>query len=206
MVKRAIVLVLLLIIAAPLLARGLTALASSGRVYAEPGAVPARRVAVVFGAGVRNGQPSAVLYDRVASAVALYRSGRVDKLLMSGDNRFANYNEPGAMRRAALQMGVPDEDIALDHAGRSTYDTCYRAHDIFGLRDAVLVTQDYHLDRAIFTCRALGVDAVGLAADRRGYRGMTWFQVREIGATANALLELFVTRPTPVLGEPLPIQ
>lgn len=203
--KRLILLVALALIALPFLTRGITALAATGRVFDDAAVAPQHRVAVVFGAGVRNGQPSAVLYDRVASAVALYRAGKVEKLLMSGDNRFENYNEPGVMRRAALEMGVRDEDIVLDYAGRSTYDTCYRARDIFGVDRAVLVTQDFHLDRAIFTCRAMGVDAVGLAADRRGYRGMTWFQVRELGATVNAFVELFVTRPAPVLGERLPI-
>jgi vancomycin permeability regulator SanA len=199
--RRVFLVTLIAVMALPILARGTTAALAQGRLFSDPQVAPARHVAVVFGAGVRNGQPSAVLFDRVASAVALYRAGKVDKLLMSGDNRFETYNEPGAMRRAALQLGVPDADIVLDYAGRSTYDTCYRARTIFGLRDAVLVTQGYHLDRALFTCRALGVDAVGLAANLRNYRGMIWFQFRELGATVNAFLELFVTRPTPVLGE-----
>jgi SanA protein len=199
--RRVFLATLIAVMALPILTRGATAALAQGRLFSDPQAAPARHVAVVFGAGVRNGQPSAVLFDRVASAVALYRAGKVDKLLMSGDNRFETYNEPGAMRRAALQLGVPDADIVLDYAGRSTYDTCYRARTIFGLRDAVLVTQDYHLDRALFTCRALGVDAIGFAANLRSYRGMSWFQFRELGATVNAFLELFVTRPTPVLGE-----
>jgi vancomycin permeability regulator SanA len=200
-----IALVVVFAISSPFLARGITSLNANGRIYFED-SMPSHKVAVVFGAGVRNGQPSAVLYDRVASAVELYRAGKVSKLLMSGDNRFANYNEPGVMRNTAMQMGVPDEDIVLDYAGRSTYETCYRASAIFGLSDAVLVTQDYHLDRAVFTCGVLGVDAVGYAADQRGYRGMTWFQVREIGATLNAFWELFITRPAPVLGEPVSIE
>lgn len=183
----------------------MTALAANGRVFTDVNAVPAKPVAVVYGAGIRNGQPTAVLYDRVAAAVALYKAGVVSKLLMSGDNRFANYNEPAAMRRTALQMGVPDEDIVLDLAGRSTYDTCYRAHDIFAVNSAVLVTQDFHLDRAITTCRVLGIDAVGFVADQRSYRGMVWFQFRELGATMNAFVELFITRPLPVLGDKMPI-
>lgn len=181
------------------------ALAANGRVFTDAAQVPAKPVAIVYGAGIRNGQPTAVLYDRVSAAVALYNAGVVRKLLMSGDNRFANYNEPAAMRRTALQLGVPDEDIVLDLAGRSTYDTCYRARDIFGVTAAVLVTQDFHLDRAITTCRVLGIDAAGFVADQRTYRGMTWFQFRELGATLNAFVELFITRPTPVLGEKLPI-
>lgn len=205
MVKRLIAAVALLLIALPFLARGLTALNANGRIYADA-SMPSHKVAIVFGAGVRNGQPSAVLYDRVASAVELYRAGTVSKLLMSGDNRFANYNEPGVMRTTAMQLGVPDDDIVLDYAGRSTYETCYRANAIFGVRDAVLVTQDYHLDRAVFTCGVLGVDAVGYAADQRNYRGMSWFQMREIGATLNAFWELFITRPEPMLGERVEIE
>ncbi|MFC1466553.1 MAG: vancomycin high temperature exclusion protein [Candidatus Brachytrichaceae bacterium NZ_4S206] len=205
MIKRMIWVAIILLIGVPLLARGFTMVFARSRIYAAPEAVPHHRVAIVFGAEARNGRPSAVLYDRIASAVALYKAGAVDKLLMSGDNRFANYNEPGVMRQTALQLGVPDADIVLDYAGRSTYDTCYRAREIFGLREAVLVTQAYHLDRAIFTCSALGVASVGYPADERRYARMRWFQIREIGATLKALWDVFVARPLPVLGEPLPI-
>ncbi|MCS6848479.1 MAG: ElyC/SanA/YdcF family protein [Anaerolineae bacterium] len=205
MIRRIVLLAAILLIAVPLLARGFTMAFARSRIYAAPEAVPHHRVAIVFGAEVRNGRPSAVLYDRIASAVALYKAGVVDKLLMSGDNRFANYNEPEVMRRTARELGVPDADIVLDYAGRSTYDTCYRARYIFGLRNAVLVTQAYHLDRAIFTCSALGVAAVGYPADERRYARMPWFQIREIGATLKAFWDLFVARPLPVLGEPLPI-
>ena len=93
---------------------------------------PAKRVAIVFGAEVkRDGTPSTVLRDRVETAVELYKNGKVKKLLMSGDNRFVNYNEPESMRQYALKLGMPDSDIVLDYAGRRTYDTCYRAKEIF---------------------------------------------------------------------------
>nr|WP_320447907.1 ElyC/SanA/YdcF family protein [Candidatus Roseilinea sp. NK_OTU-006] len=204
MIKRVILLTAILVVIVPLLARGFTMAFARSRIYTAPEATPHHRVAIVFGAGVRGNQPSAVLYDRVVSAVALYRAGVVDKLLMSGDKRFANYNEPAVMRQTALRLGVLDDDIALDYAGHSTYDTCFRARTIFGLRDAVLVTQAYHLDRAIFTCSALGVAAVGYPADRRPYAAMSWFQLREFGATLKAFWDLFISRPLPALGEPLP--
>ncbi len=204
-IRRIVVLVPVGLLALLLLPRGVTQAFTHNRIYTHPADVPRHKVAIVFGAAVRNEQPSAVLYDRIASAVALYRAGVVDKLLMSGDNRFADYNEPRVMRQTAIQLGVPDIDIVLDYAGRSTYDTCYRARDIFGLRDAVLVTQRYHLDRAIFVCNALGVDSVGYAAQARPYARATWFEIREIGATLKAFWDLFVARPQPVLGEPLPI-
>ena len=169
---------------------------------------PSAPVAIVFGAGLtRDGQPSPVLRDRVATAVQLYFDGKVQKILMSGDNRFVDYNEPGAMKRYALSLGVPEADIVLDYAGRRTYDTCYRARHIFGVREAILVTQRFHLPRAIFTCNGLGVDSVGVIADQRTYSQYAhrFWRIREIPATAMAFVDVFITRPLPVLGEPEPI-
>ncbi len=160
------------------------------------------RVAIVFGAAVRGDTVSAILYDRVAAAADLYRAGIVQKLLLSGDNRFADYNEPGAMRKTALALGVQDVDIVLDYAGRSTYDTCFRARAVFGLDEATLVTQRFHLSRAITLCDGLGVRATGLASDRRTYAGQWANELREVAASANALVELYVTRPVPILGPP----
>lgn len=166
------------------------------------------RAAIVFGAGLtRDGHPTPVLRDRVETAVNLYRTGKVEKLLMSGDNRFEYYNEPAAMRQYALDLGVPDDAIVLDFAGRSTYDTCYRAKAIFNLQEAVLVTQRFHLPRALFTCVQIGLKATGVIADRRTYfptSRLSW-QIREIPATLNALLDVLVTHPLPVLGDPEPI-
>jgi len=170
--------------------------------------VPARRVAIVFGAGVmRNGEATPVLYDRVQTAAGLYHAGKVEVLLMSGDNRFIDYNEPAAMREAALSLGVPDEAIVLDYAGRRTYDTCYRARDIFQVDEVILVTQAFHLPRALYLCNQLGVEAVGVDADQRVYRksAMLYWNLRELLATVNALIEVHITHPVPVLGDPEPI-
>jgi SanA protein len=169
--------------------------------------VPARRVAVVFGAGIRNGQPSPVLRDRVDTAAGLYFSGKVEKILMSGDNRFVDYNEPEAMRQYALTLGVPDADIVLDYAGRRTHDTCYRARDIFGLDSVILVTQAFHLPRAIYLCNMLGVDGVGVPADIQYYRKIAraiW-GFRETLATLDAINDIMYKKPVPVLGNPEPI-
>lgn len=171
-------------------------------------ATPSASVAIVFGAGLnRDGSPTAVLRDRVATAAELYRAGKVKKLLMSGDNRFVNYNEPASMKQYALELGVPEEDIVLDYAGRRTYDTCYRAKAIFGVEQAVLVTQNFHLPRALFTCNALGVQATGVAADRRAYQrwAYTIWVTREIFATSVSLWDVWFRRPLPVLGQPEPI-
>jgi len=165
-------------------------------------------VAVVFGAGLRrDGGPTAVLADRVRTAADLYFSGKVDKILMSGDNRFLNYNEPGAMKAYAMELQVPEEDIVLDYAGRRTYDTCYRAGAIFGIQEAVLVTQQFHLSRALYTCNQLGVTTIGVAANRRSYSPpdrLNW-SIREFPATLVAFIQVHLTRPEPVLGTPEPI-
>lgn len=180
--------------------------------YAAPrtydsSAVPVRRAAIVFGAGLlRDGSPTAVLRDRVRRATELYFSGKVEKLLMSGDNRFVDYNEPEAMRQYALELGVPDDAIVLDYAGRRTYDTCYRAKAIFGLDEAILVTQQFHLPRAILLCNMLGLDGVGVDSDLRAYQrgALFWWNLRELPATLGAYLDI-VFRPLPVLGKAEPI-
>jgi len=178
-------------------------------IYTSVDYVPARRVAIVFGAGYwPSGALSAVLQDRVDTAIALYRAGKVEKLLFSGDNRFVYYNEPAKMLEYALEQGVPREAIVLDYAGRRTYDTCYRARDIFQApTQVILVTQRYHLPRALLTCRGLGLQAVGLVADRQPYprRNLIWYGLREIPALWRTWLDLALIHPVPVLGEPLPI-
>ena len=162
----------------------------------------------MFGAGLlRDGSPTAVLQDRVKTGVELYNSGTINKLLMSGDNRFNDYNEPAAMRDYALSLGIPADDIVLDYAGRRTYDTCYRAKYIFGLDDALLITQKFHLPRAIYTCNKLGVQSFGVIANQRAYRKSAYYywQFRELFATSTAFLDVWILKPLPVLGFPEPI-
>jgi len=191
-------------IVALFLPRLITALHARQRVFSVAD-VPQKRVAVVFGAGItRDGRPTLDLAYRVTTAAELYFTGKVDKLLMSGDNRFVNYDEPTAMRRYAMTLGVPGEAIVLDYAGRRTYDTCYRARDIFQVQDVILVTQGYHLPRALYTCNALGVKAIGVAAGQGGHSHL-FDNVRECLATALAFGDVHVSRPVPVLGEPEPV-
>jgi SanA protein len=189
------------------LSRTITGVQAMSRLYNLQNA-PQKKVAIVFGAGLtRDGQPTTVLRDRVEAAAYLYFAGKVEKILMSGDNRFASYNEPGAMRTYALSLGVPDQAIVLDYAGRRTYDTCYRAKAIFGVQQALLVTQTFHLPRALYLCNALGIQADGVSADLHPYRRsiqVIW-NLRELPASLTALLDVHVRHPIPVLGKPEPI-
>jgi SanA protein len=126
---------------------------------------------------------------------------------MSGDNSFVDYNEPEAMRQYALSLGVPDKDIVLDYAGRRTYDTCYRAAAIFQIDSAILVTQSFHLPRALFLCNWFGVDSVGVEANNIYFRKISRFywNMRELFANAQAVWDVILVKPVPVLGEPEPI-
>lgn len=178
-----------------------------GRYITTVADAPSERVAIVFGAAVYgNGRLSTVLRDRVETAIALYERGAVDKIIMSGDNSSPNYNEPGAMMAYAVARGVPEADIQPDYGGFRTYDSCYRAHHIFGLESAILVTQAFHLPRAIFTCQALGVDAVGVAADQRPYRGAEWYETRETAASFVALVDVIRRQPATVMGAPIVVE
>jgi len=179
----------------------------NGVIYSQAQAVPEAPVALVFGAGYwPDGTPSDIMMDRVAAAVELYRAGKVRKLLFSGDNRFLNYNEPGKMKEYALSLGCPADAIVLDYAGRRTYDSCYRARDIFGQRELILVTERYHLPRALYVCEGLGLPAVGYAADRREYVHIREYWLREVPALWLAWVDRWVRRPVPVLGEPIGIE
>jgi SanA protein len=190
-----------------LLLRVITSIYSLNRIYQKEDA-PQQRLAIVFGAGLRrDGTPTAILRDRVETAARLYFDGKVEKLLMSGDNRFEYYNEPESMRQYALKLGVPSAAIALDYAGRRTYDTCYRAKTVFQVDSALLVTQKFHLPRALFLCNALGLDAQGVEANTIQYRrgSLLIWNVREQLATVAAFLDVYVSNPMPVLGDPEPL-
>jgi SanA protein len=194
----------LLVLMAP---RLLTGMYARGHTFSQAG-VPNRPVAIVFGAGLwRNGSPTPVLVDRVTTAADLYFANKVEKLLLSGDNRFVDYNEPEAMRKLALSLGVPNDALVLDYAGRRSYDTCYRARAIFKVDQAVLVTQAFHMPRVLYLCNRLGVNSVGVESDLRIYRKSSLFawNTRELFATVAALWDINIGHPTPVLGDPLPI-
>ena len=166
-----------------------------------------KRVAIVFGARVReNNVPSHSLYDRVVTAVELYRAGRVKKLLMTGDRQNDSYDEPAAMKKLALELGIPETDIVLDNDGKRTYDSCYRAKEIFEVKKAILVTQDYHQPRALYLCNSLGINSIGITANRRIYDAEGFLNNREFFAIASAWSEMNIFSFEAAKGERQPIQ
>ena len=165
-------------------------------------------VAIVLGAFVMpDGKLCDMLADRVDTAIELYKQGKVTKILMTGDHGQKSYDEVNSMRRYAEARGVPTQDIFMDHAGFSTYDSMYRAKEVFMVDSAVIVTQDFHLPRAVFTARKLGLQAVGLNADRHIYpkRDLLIYQLREIPARIKAFVQLYTGAKPTFLGEAIPI-
>lgn len=159
----------------------------------EPDTAPQRPVAIVFGAGLKSdGRPTRVLEDRVRTAAELYHAGSAGKLLLSGATQRMNHHETDAMLELAMQLGVPEEHIWLDYEGTRTFETCARASAIWSVTQAILVTQRFHLPRALLLCDGMGMDVVGAIADRRTYSRptMTFWQLREIPATLRALWDL----------------
>lgn len=164
--------------------------------------IPHRKVALVLGARVyKSGRLSAVLEDRVKAAISLYQRGIVEKLLMSGDNRTEHYNEVTAMRNYAISKGVPSDDVLRDFAGFRTYDSVYRAKMLWDLTDMVIVSQKFHLPRALYIARRLEIDAVGVEAPDVQYSGMPFWQRREMAARVVAWFDVLIGRDPYFLGE-----
>ena len=160
---------------------------------------------LVLGAGVINGSPSPMLTDRLLEGIDLYNAGASEKLLMSGDHGRKNYDEVNTMKQFAIDNGIPSKNIFMDHAGFSTYESMYRARDIFRAEKIIIVTQEYHLYRALYVAKALGLEAYGVAADPREYAGQEYREAREILARAkDFFMSIFKPLPT-FLGEAIPV-
>ncbi|WP_030859720.1 SanA/YdcF family protein [Streptomyces sp. NRRL S-37] len=158
--------------------------------------VPRTDVAVVFGAGLWDGEPSPYLAHRLDAAAELYRAGRIEVVLVTGDNSRKEYDEPDAMRAYLTRHGVPDARIVSDYAGFDTWDSCVRAKKIFGVDRAVLISQGFHIRRAVALCETAGVTSYGVGVDDR--HDVTWYYggAREILAAGKAALDA-VFRPDP---------
>ena len=171
-----------------------------------PAEVSSAQAALVLGAYVfPDGRPSTMVEDRLLAAFELYQAGKVKKILLSGDHGTVEYDEVNAMRRFLEEKGVPAADIFLDHAGFDTYDSMYRARDVFQVRSAVVVTQGFHLPRAVWLARRMGLDAEGVVADRWVYAGARYYEAREVLARVKAFMEWAVRRKPVFLGPVIPI-
>ena len=161
---------------------------------------------LVLGCGVRSdGKPSHMLQDRLDVAIAAYQMGLAPKLLMSGDHGREHYDEVNAMKDYAISRGVPSEDIFMDHAGFSTYESMHRARDIFQCERIIIVTQNYHLYRAIHNARAFGMEAVGIPSDLRSYARQLYFDIREAAARVKDWAWCIAKVPPTYLGKAIPI-
>lgn len=162
---------------------------------------------LILGAGVRaDGSPSDMLRDRLAVGVEVYEAGGADKLLVSGDHSRKDYDEVGAMEQYCIEAGIPEDAIYPDYAGFSTYESLYRARDIFCAEKIVIVTQEYHLYRALYVAEKLGLEAVGVSADLNVYAGQSYRDLREVLArNKDFIYTIFMPKPT-YLGEQIPIK
>ena len=160
---------------------------------------------LVLGAGVRNDSPSPILKDRLDYALELYRKGVAPKLLMSGDHGRESYDEVNIMKNYAITHGVPSENVFMDHAGFSTYESIYRARDVFKAKKIVIVTQEYHLYRALYIANSLGLEAVGYASDPQEYAGQLYREAREIIARDKDFFYCLFKPLPKYLGEAIPV-
>lgn len=160
---------------------------------------------LVLGAGIWGDKPSPMLEDRLLQGIELYKKGVAPKIIMSGDHGREDYDEVNIMKQFAIDKGVPSEDIFMDHAGFSTYESMYRARDIFECKKIVVVTQKYHLYRAIYIGEKLGLECYGVGADPRKYVGQFAREIREILARDKDFVKcIFKAKPT-YLGESIPV-
>ena len=159
---------------------------------------------LVLGASVLpDGSPSEILRDRIDGAIDLYFAGAAPKIIMSGDNGTESYNEVEAMKRYAMSRGVPSEDIFCDHAGFSTYESVYRAQSIFGVENMIIVTQRYHLYRAVYAANGIGIEAIGVESDFHRYGGQLMFDIREIPARTKDFFQAAFKMPFAFDGVPI---
>lgn len=160
---------------------------------------------IILGAGIWGDKPSPMLEDRLLEGIKLYQNGASDKIIMSGDHGRKEYDEVSIMKNYAIEKGIPSENIFMDHAGFSTYESIYRAKDIFQAKKIVIVTQKYHLYRALYIANQLGLEAYGVGADPRQYVGATYREIREILARDKDFIKcIFKPEPT-YLGDTIPV-
>ena len=160
---------------------------------------------IVLGAGIRSEEPSPMLKDRLDKAIELYNAGAAPKIIMTGDHGQERYDEVNVMKKYAIEHGVPSEDIFMDHAGFSTYDSMYREKEVFKVKKAIIVTQQYHMYRSLYIAKRLGIEAVGVPAAHTKYSGRYYREIREVLARAKDVFKC-IFKPNPkYLGEEIDI-
>ena len=160
---------------------------------------------LVLGAGVRDGKPTHMLEDRLLTAIELYNNKVASKIIMSGDHGREEYDEVNIMKKFAIEKGVPSNDIFMDHAGFSSYESIYRAKEIFEAKKIVIVTQKYHLYRSLYIANSLGIEAYGVSADLRKYIGQSYREVREIIARDKDFIKCIFKPQSKYLGDVIPV-
>ncbi len=161
---------------------------------------------LILGCGVKpNGQPSNMLTNRLKRGIELYNDSCAPKIIMSGDHGRKEYDEVNTMKKIAIDSGISSEDVFMDHAGFSTYESIYRAKEIFKAEKIIVVSQEYHLYRALYIAKKLGVEAYGVSSDYHMYRGQAYREIREITARCKDFLKV-IGKPEPTyLGESIPV-
>ena len=161
---------------------------------------------IVLGCLVKdNGNPSDMLADRLERGIDLYKNGAAPKIIMSGDHGKTDYDEVNAMKQIAIDAGIPSSDVFMDHAGFSTYESIYRAKEIFEANKIIIVTQEYHLYRALYIAEKLGIEAYGVNADYHTYRGQVNRDVREVLARCKDFVTVIIKPEPTYLGETIPV-
>lgn len=160
---------------------------------------------LVLGAGIWGDKPSPMIEDRLLQGITLYNNQTSSKIIMSGDHGKEEYDEVNVMKDFAIEKGVKSEDIFMDHAGFSTYDSVYRAKEIFKAQKIIIVTQKYHLHRALYVAEKLGIEAYGVASDPREYRGQVVRELREVLARDKDFFKCIIKPEPTYLGDTIPV-
>lgn len=174
----------------------------AGRIF-KLGELPQKHVGIVLGAGVKpDGKPSDALMDRLLTGADLHRYGIVKYLLVTGDDGQYHSGEVSVMKRTLIDLGVPENVIYVDPHGYRTYESCKRAIDVFRVNEAIVVTQRFHLPRALFLCNELGLESIGISADRQTYQRQSYYEFREFFASVKAFIDIYIHNPSPPVKYP----
>ena len=201
-----------LVLVFPFVLNGVVCVSTKGQIYSayeveKTASTSTAQAVAVLGAGINfDGSPSPVLQDRLDTAIELYNCGVAPKIIMTGDNTSSSYNEVMAMTNYAIAQGVSEDDIFCDHAGVSTYDSMYRLRHVFGVTNCVVVTQEYHLYRALYNARDFGIEAIGVKSDRREYTNISSYEQREFLARVKDFFQCLINAEPELKSEPVSLE